>query len=99
MNVPGPYKGVALRKIVNVENTHAGQTAVLRIAAKDAGVYGAIINGIWISRFHHHIGNDFDLAVTPYLKFGQDNQIVLFGGVSHTLTNISLEFYPKGTYP
>ena len=99
VNLPGSYKGIALRRIVKIADEHAGQTAVLRIGAKDAGIYGVIVNGTWISRFHHHIGNDFDLAITPYLKFGQDNQIVLFGGANHHLTNVSLEYYPKGTYP
>jgi hypothetical protein len=87
-----------LRRMVNVDATHASQTAVLRIGATD--IYGVIVNGTWISRFHHHIGNDFDIAITPYVKFGQDNQIVLFGGGNaHTVKNLSLEYYAKGTYP
>ena len=53
-----------------------------------------------ISRFHHHIGNNYDIAITPYVKFGEDNQIVLFGGANaHTVKNVSLEYYAKGTYP
>lgn len=98
--VPGTYKGMTLRRTVKLDSSHAGQTAVLRVSATDAGIYGVIVNGTWISRFHHHIGSDFDIAITPYLKSGRDNEIVLFGGGgSHTLKGVSLEFYAKGTYP
>jgi hypothetical protein len=100
VTIPGTYKGVSLRKMVKLDAAHARQTVVIRIGAADNSIYGVIVNGTWISRFHHHIGNDFDIAITPYLKFGHDNQIVLFGGDgSHTLKDVSLEFYPKGTYP
>jgi hypothetical protein len=98
--IPGDYKGMTLRQTVKVDRTHAGQTVVLRVSAKDSSIYGVIVNGTWISRFHHHIGSDFDIAITPYLKFGQDNDIVLFGGNGpHTLNGVSLEFYAKDTYP
>jgi hypothetical protein len=98
VTIPGTYKGPALRRMVNVDAAHANQTAVLRIGATD--IYGVIVNGTWISRFHHHIGNNFDIAITPYLKFGQENQIVLFGGTNaHAVKNLSLEYYAKGTYP
>jgi hypothetical protein len=98
--IPGPYKGLTLRRTVTVDDNRAGQTAVLRISATNNSIYGVIVNGTWISRFHHHVGNDFDIAITPYLKFGRDNQIALFGGNgSHVLKNVSLEFYAKGTYP
>jgi hypothetical protein len=98
--VPGSYTGEALRRTVKLSTAHEGQTAVLRVGEKEPGIYGVIVNGTWISRFHHHIGNDFDLAITPYLKFGKDNELVLYGGTSaHHLTQVSLEFYAKGTYP
>ena len=99
VTVPGKYKGIALRRMVKIDPGHEKDTAVLRIGADDPEIYGVIVNGTWISRFHHHIGNNFDLAITPYLKFDGENQIVLFGGATHSLTQVSLEFYAKGTYP
>ncbi len=99
--MPGPYAGPTLRRIVKLDAAHANQTAVLRIAATDSSIYGVIVNGTWISRFHHHVGSYFDLAITPYLKFGQDNQIVLFGGNGkHTLKQVSRSsFILRGCIP
>jgi hypothetical protein len=100
VTMPGAYQGFTLRRVVKIDAARAEETAVIRIAATDASIHGVLINGTWISRFHHHIGNDFDIAITPYVKFGRDNEIILFGGKGpHTLTGVSLNFYPRGTYP
>jgi len=98
VTIPGNYKGPTLRKVVAIADSHKAQTVMLRVSATDT--HGVIVNGTWISRFHHHIGNNYDIAITPYVKFGEDNQIVLFGGANaHTVKNVSLEYYAKGTYP
>ena len=98
--VPGPFTGITLRRTVKIDGAHAGQTAVIRVSANDVSISGVIVNGTWISRFHHHLGTDFDLAITPYLKFGNDNEIILFGGAGpHVLNRVSLDYYSKGTYP
>lgn len=100
VTMPGTYTGVTLRQMVKIDPAHAGQTTVLRVSATDSSIYGVIVNGTWVPRFHHHIGSDFDLAITPYLKFGDDNEILLFGSTgSHTLKKTALEYYAKGTYP
>jgi hypothetical protein len=100
VTIPGIYQGVTLRKMVTIDASHARETAVIRISARDNSIYGVIVNGIWISRFHHHIGNDFDIAITPFLKMGRDNEIILFGdNGQHALTEVSLNFYRRGTYP
>jgi len=98
--IPGSYSGTTLRQTVKIDAAHAGQTTVIRISAKDASIYGVIVNGTWISHFHHHLGSDFDLAITPCLKFGGANEIILFGhNGPHTVNNVSLNYYAKGTYP
>ena len=98
--IPGRYVGPTLREMVTIDASHASQTAVIRVSAADSSIYGVIINGTWITRFHHHLGSDFDLAITPYVKFGDSNEIILFGGSGpHVLNGVSLNFYAKGTYP
>jgi len=98
--IPGHYIGPTVRRTVTIDATHSSQTAVIRVGAQDASIYGAIVNGTWVPRFHHHLGNDFDLAITPYVKFGDANEIILFGGNGpHVLNNVSLNYYAKGTYP
>ncbi len=100
VTIPGNFTGTTLRQTVKIDAQHAAQTAVLRVKAQEASIYGVIINGTWISRFHHHLGTDFDIAITPYLKFGGENEIILFGGNGpHVLKEVSLNYYAKGTYP
>ena len=98
--IPGAYTGMTLRQMVKIDATHRDQTAVLRVSASDTSIYGVIINGRWVPRFHHHVGNDFDLAITPFVQFDRDNEIILFGGGGpHTLNRVSLDYYTKGIYP
>jgi hypothetical protein len=100
VSIPGTYKGVALRQNVKISAAHEKQNVVVRVSADNSSIYGVIINGTWITRFHHHLGNAFDIAITPYVKFGADNEIILFGGADkRTLKSVSLDYYAKGTYP
>ena len=97
---PGRYTAMTLRQTATIDASHAGQTVVIRVNAADSSIYGVIINGTWITRFHHHLGSDFDLAITPYVKFGDANEIILFGGNGpHVLNSVSLNYYARGTYP
>ncbi len=96
VSVPGPYSGITLRKMVKIDASHLGQTAILHVDAQDNSIYGVIVNGTWITRFHHHLGTHFELAITPYLKFGEENEIILFGGEgAHVLNSVSLGYYAK----
>ena len=98
--IPGRYTAMTLRQTATIDASHAGQTVVIRVNAADSSIYGVIINGTWITRFHHHLGSDFDLAITPYVKFGDANEIILFGGNGpHVLNSVSLNYYARGTYP
>jgi len=98
--IPGSYIGITLRQTVKIDTAHREQTAVLRVSANDTSIYGVIVNGMWVPRFHHHVGNDFDLAITPFVKFGQDDEILLFGCAwPPPLNRVSLDYYTRGTYP
>jgi hypothetical protein len=98
--IPGSNTGITLRQTVKIDTAHREQTAVLRVSANDTSIYGVIVNGMRVPRFHHHVGNDFDLAITPFVKFGQDDEILLFGSAGPPpLNRVSLDYYTRGTYP
>jgi hypothetical protein len=60
-----------------------------------------IINGRFVTQHHHYfLSAEENLNITPWVKFGQDNELLLlFGAPQGTLKEVSLEFHDKGTYP
>ena len=85
----------SIRTTVKLDAAQSARNIMIHV---QAGVDGVIVNGRWTSGFrniYHHV----DLNVTPWVRFGQDNEII---AVFHEKTDIPdawLEFYDKGVYP
>jgi hypothetical protein len=100
IKLPGDANGLVLRRVVSIDKAQASRTVVLHGTAGSNWMRSVIINGHWVDRFRHRIGNEFDLNITPWVKFGAPNEIILTGsGGKFTLQEFSLEFHAKGTYP
>ncbi|MBE3068900.1 MAG: hypothetical protein IMZ66_01550, partial [Planctomycetes bacterium] len=85
----------AARTMVRIDAKQSARTVVVHV---EAGLDGLIINGHWLSGFsniYHHV----DLNVTPWVRFGQDNEVVAVFHERVTIREASLEFYDKGVYP
>ena len=70
----------------------------VRLVHVEAGLDGLILNGHWLSGFtniYHHV----DLNVTPWVRFGRDNEVIVVFHDRTTIREASLEFYDKGVYP
>jgi hypothetical protein len=52
-----------------------------------------------VARHHHNIGPEINLNITPWVKFGQENTFVLPCSNDVQISELSLEFHTKGTYP
>ena len=72
------------------------------------GILGVLVNGHWVRRFHHLIGEHFQLNVTPWIRFGEENEIELVNlqqdhptqaPTDVNVKSVSLEFHKKGVYP
>jgi len=60
---------------------------------------GAVINGQYVVPAARE-GSELNLNITPWVKPGAKNELVLLMGGSHeTITAINLEFHQKGAYP
>jgi hypothetical protein len=98
---PLPYQAPdrgALRCIVEVDPKLAGKTVMLHVVTSDAGLSALIVNG----RFYAGYGNIYnfiDANVTPFIKFGEKNEIIAVVGSKTILQQVRLGFYEKGTYP
>ena len=99
-HLPGRFNATSARRSIRIDPSEKGRTVVLHANANSSFLSGVIINGRYVSRFHHNIGTELDLNITPWVIFGKDNELILIGnGGESDVTEVSLEFHKKGTYP
>jgi hypothetical protein len=98
--LPGPLVGKAARRTVKIDARHAGRNVVVHAAADNYSLAGVLVNGRFVLRFRHNIGGEINLNITPWVKFGQDNELILVSnGGNGTLREVSLEFHDRKSYP
>jgi hypothetical protein len=88
----------AMRTTFQLDPASAGKTVVFHVDERNRGVRGIIINGQYEVPPGRE-GNEFNYNITPWLKPGQPNEIVVIGGGGETIREISLEHHVPGTYP
>ncbi|MEI8197290.1 MAG: beta-galactosidase trimerization domain-containing protein, partial [Phycisphaerae bacterium] len=101
IQLPGSCPTFTLRRTVMVPPAQSAHNVVINVEG-DGPLHGVIINGHWVRRFHHLIGKRFQLNVTPWVRFGEDNEIELvvlkqdgIPGESYPvkITKLSLDFH------
>jgi hypothetical protein len=95
--LPGPFAATAARRIVRVDTDEASRTVVAHVLG--SGIRGIIINGRFVASQHDQPSNEENLNITPWVKFGQDNELMVTGSGNGAIQEVSLEFHDKGTYP
>ncbi|MGE9296090.1 MAG: hypothetical protein ACQKBV_07385 [Puniceicoccales bacterium] len=76
--LPGQYDGKLLKRIVDVPATFEGMEdpqVYLDVDARD--IVGFMVNGRFVRRYHRITTDRFQLNVTPWIKFGEPNEIEL----------------------
>jgi hypothetical protein len=98
--IPGHWDTWMVRENIKVPAAASKQTVLLHFE-NAAYIKGAIINGTWVSQSHVTNCPAFDLNLTPWIKFGQDNKLEIVAGSKSQLDikKIALDFYDPGTYP
>jgi hypothetical protein len=97
-SIPGTVQMIN-RRTVNISADEADRTVVFHALAGNGSVLGIIINGRFVARHHHNIGAEVNLNITPWVKFGQDNELIIPAGNNSEIKEATLEFHKKGTYP
>jgi len=101
--LPGPWSDWTLaRRRLTVPATWSGQTAMILVETETQfGIYGVMINGRLVRRLHHEVGTVTSLNVTPWIKFGQENEIHITRNSpgKGAIKKVTLEFFPEGIYP
>ncbi|WP_269522689.1 beta-galactosidase trimerization domain-containing protein [Coraliomargarita parva] len=97
VTLPGRVDARILSRKVFVPEDLADMRVRVRWEAS-AKILGVLVNGHWIMRFHHPVGDAFELDVTPWVKFGAENTIELSSMTYPARGNVSsveLNFYPR----
>jgi hypothetical protein len=100
LTLPGAWDAHAARDTFAVPADKAGQTVLMHFDV-DGRISGVIVNGTLVSRTHVQNTPQFDLNLTPWIHFGQDNRFVLVcpGKQQATIKSMTLDFYQPGTFP
>ncbi len=100
LTLPGAWDAHVARAAITIASTHAKQTVLMHFEV-DGRISGVIINGTLVSRTHVQNTPQFDLNLTPWIHFGQDNrfELVYPGKGTAMIKSLSLDFYDPGTFP
>lgn len=101
----GGFDALTLRRTVSIPASRQGQNALLSV---EGGwpLVGVIINGHLTRRHHHRFGDRWALNITPWVHWGQENEIELFcpeissfRDGDHVLRAVRLDFHKQDEYP
>jgi hypothetical protein len=100
--LPGKFSSTwFLRRSFYVDGKYRGQNAVLTVDG-DPELVSVLINGRLVRKHHHMIGARWSLNLTPFVKFGAENevQLVRWDGVgSGVVREVHMGFYDPKFYP
>ncbi|MCX6902410.1 MAG: hypothetical protein NTW03_02790 [Verrucomicrobia bacterium] len=98
VTLPGPWNGWSMnRRRVPVPAAWSGQTVMIQLETEtQCGIFGVMINGRLVRRLHHEVGTVTSLNVTPWIKFGQENEIHITrqSPGQGAIKRIALDFFP-----
>ena len=101
IQLPGDYHAQSLKRTVVVPASFAGSNIVFSTTAPNP-MMGVLVNGRWVRRHEHMIGDRWSLNVTPWIKPGIENTLEMVapsGPGWGRVSAIALEAYPVGVYP
>ena len=101
--LPGPWNDWSMaRRRVPVAAAWSGQTAVIQVETEtQCGIFGVMVNGRLVRRLHHEVGTVTSLNVTPWVRFGQENEIHITRNSpgKGVVKRVALNFFEPGVYP
>jgi len=98
---PGAVEAQTVRRKIHVDAAHAGQAVFLHVISKP-GWTGVLVNGHYVRRSRHAVGDVLHLNITPWIRFGEVNEIELAqpaGAYKRQVRKVGLWFYDTKEYP
>ena len=86
------------RCVMKIDSNQSQRNVVAHLQNDNAGVRGLIINGHWINA-PALVSNPLRLNLTPWVKFGHDNELIIVFRGTTKLMSASLDYYEKSVFP
>lgn len=77
MTLPGRWDAYSAKRTVTIPAAIKDRQVVVHVEFGDDGPMGVSINGHWVRRSGHIYGHGFDLNITPWVRFGAENELEL----------------------
>ena len=101
LTLPGKIEKTAMvKRKIKIDESAANQTVMFWMDAP--GMAEVIVNGHYVRRHHHRIGTRSSLNITPWIKFGEENEFIIpCGGADPKIgiRTLELRSYTPGEYP
>ena len=100
VHLPGQRAAKMFRRVVKIPANLSPFNVVVDVNSDGGkGIEGVIINGFFVK--HEISAQHFQVNVTPWVKFGEDNEIELvnYGNGKVNVRKVTLEFHNKEHYP
>ena len=99
--LPGHWDTDMVRGAINIPADHAKDTVIVHFEKLTGRIAGVIINGTFVGQSHVPDCPSFDLNLTPWIKFGEDNKFEIVAGAKaqFDVGKVALDFYAPGSYP
>lgn len=94
IKLPGQWDAFTARRSIYISKQLKDKNIFLHIDT-NGPILAGIINGYLVRRYHALKGNSFDLNITPHIKFGKINKIIITsnGKAQCKVSKISLNIY------
>lgn len=93
VSLPGPFRAKILARSVELPAKFAGKHVYLRMRSSH-GLTGCLVDGRYLRRHHHCLGDVTFLNITPWLQAGRANQLELLGpGGNSEIQELALWVY------
>jgi hypothetical protein len=83
---------------VEIDPKQTGHNVVLHVTCDNDGISGIVFNGIAYAAYGN-IYNFMEINVTPFVKFGKKNEIIVLNNGKTTIEKASIDFFDKNAYP
>ena len=98
IRLPGKGEGLLARRTIRIDAAHADKQVLLRCVG-NAEICGVMVNGRWIRQDHHPLAREWFVNVTPWIRFGADNEIhlgrIMQPGIFE-VDSVGLDIYANG---
>ncbi|MFA6270598.1 MAG: hypothetical protein WC657_05340, partial [Candidatus Paceibacterota bacterium] len=101
LTLPGKIEKTAMvKRFIKVDKSATDKTVMFWMDAP--GLTDVIVNGHYVRRHHHRIGTRTSLNITPWIKFGEENEFIITTGGADPrigIKELELRLYTPGEYP